>query len=372
MSRRRGRKPYTQEKNRKTYNYMTAPQFKGTAPKFGEHEFDHAEDATYYGSGTYYSAEKYPEYREPVVYRRLLSFDFDGVLHEHRNWRGTFGNVSAELIFEAQERGWAVGVSTCNDVTRVAAALRRQGVRVLIDHDMKHSDWNGGRDGKLVVVTNRKLSAHAYVDDRNIKYVYGQDDNLIWDELTRMEGYAPCPAGRHWGPLGAAGIIPFSVYRGQAYVLLGKRSRGVQQPGTWGGFGGALDEFDETPWDGAIRELYEEVHGLGAEGESKGKFEYECPGCGWKYTTFLVEVALTEAGFLSQARIPKGFDGWETDELRWVPVWQVADYKLHPAMAGSTWEYFHARINRGTDESIRAAKPERTFNIWNGVLPKTS
>ena len=33
------------------------------------------------------------------------------------------------------------------------------------------------------------------------------------------ERFCPCPAGRHWGPRGAAGILPYAVARdGQAWV----------------------------------------------------------------------------------------------------------------------------------------------------------
>jgi hypothetical protein len=40
------------------------------------------------------------------------------------------------------------------------------------------------------------------------------------------ERFCPCPAGRHWGPRGAAGILPYAVARdGQVWVLLSHRSR---------------------------------------------------------------------------------------------------------------------------------------------------
>jgi hypothetical protein len=47
------------------------------------------------------------------------------------------------------------------------------------------------------------------------------------------ERFSPCPAGRHWGPRGAAGILPCAVARdGQAWVLLSHRSPHVQRGGT--------------------------------------------------------------------------------------------------------------------------------------------
>ena len=47
------------------------------------------------------------------------------------------------------------------------------------------------------------------------------------------ERFCPCPAGRHWGPRGAAGILPYAVAPdGRAWVLLSHRSPHVQRGGT--------------------------------------------------------------------------------------------------------------------------------------------
>lgn len=67
------------------------------------------------------------------------------------------------------------------------------------------------------------------------------------------ERFCPCPAGRHWGPRGAAGILPYAVTRdGRAWVLLSHRSPHVQRGGTWSTFGGALDA-GESAWRAAVR-----------------------------------------------------------------------------------------------------------------------
>ena len=59
-------------------------------------------------------------------------------------------------------------------------------------------------------------------------------------------GFRPCPVHRDRGSRGAAGCLPWAVRCGRAYVLLGKRSRAGQDPGTWSCFGGAVAEGEST------------------------------------------------------------------------------------------------------------------------------
>ena len=66
-------------------------------------------------------------------------------------------------------------------------------------------------------------------------------------------GFRPCPVHRDRGSRGAAGCLPWAVRCGRAYVLLGKRSRAGQDPGTWSCFGGAITE-GESPAQAAERE----------------------------------------------------------------------------------------------------------------------
>lgn len=87
--------------------------------------------------------------------------------------------------------------------------------------------------------------------------------------------------------------------------LVSYRSGHVEQPYTWGGWGGAIN-YGESPEEGAIREAYEET-GYDATGNtiiplcifSKNNF---------KYHNFLV---LVEDEFTPRL-------DWETDNFRWV------------------------------------------------------
>jgi len=91
-------------------------------------------------------------------------------------------------------------------------------------------------------------------------------------------GFRPCPVHRDRGSRGAAGCLPWAVRCGRAYVLLGKRSRAVQDPGTWSCFGGAVAE-GESPAQAAERECREEVRGITAR-PGTASYVGECAVCG--------------------------------------------------------------------------------------------
>jgi 8-oxo-dGTP diphosphatase len=160
--------------------------------------------------------------------------------------------------------------------------------------------------------------------------------------------FCPCPAGRHWGPRGAAGILPYAVARdGGVWVLLSHRSPHVQRGGTWSTFGGAID-VDESAWQAAVRETCEEIRGITPDQAGiAGQCVWQCPqGCGWTYTTFAVRVPLHPGGSLPRARVASGRAAWETAGLAWVPVSQVqgAGRDLHPSFA-DTWPALRQAIS---------------------------
>ncbi len=149
------------------------------------------------------------------------------------------------------------------------------------------------------------------------------------------ERFHPCPAGRHWGPNGAAGVLPWTVTPDdRAWVLLSHRSPNVQAGGTWSTFGGAIDG-GESPWHAAVRETSEEIDGIDVRlGVVAAELEVPCEhGCGWSYTTFVVRIQSTEASYLPSAQVASGHAAWETAGLAWVPAEQVSDHPgLHPGL----------------------------------------
>lgn len=104
-----------------------------------------------------------------------------------------------------------------------------------------------------------------------------------------------------WGRQGA-GLIFRARPTGR--LLLARRSGGVQDPGTWGTWGGAVDP-EETPEAAARREALEEA-GLTASSLTL-LFTY-LHHSGFRYTTFLAELPHEIAPELS----------WEADAYAWV------------------------------------------------------
>lgn len=274
--------------------------------------------------------------------RRCIGFDFDGVLHEHASYTQRDGKVDFSLITEGFQRGFAAAVITANIPDRVGWSLRKAGFSVVVDNDMRYPAWSGGSGGRHVLVTNRKISAFRYVDDRAISYRFGEPTQYVWEEVDQAEGYAYCPAGRHWGAFGAAGVVPCTLLEGQAWVLLGKRSSLVSQPNTWGGFGGAREE-GERAWDAALRELKEEAGiCLPSNFKSSGKYVYRCPHCPWTYVTYLVLLE-PDSPFLTKASPDVG-SAWETTEYRWVDPDSMG-VPLHPGMV-KAWPSLQAKLER--------------------------
>jgi len=141
--------------------------------------------------------------------------------------------------------------------------------------------------------------------------------------------YHDCPAGRHWGPRGAAGVLAWTQANGRVYVLLALRSHEVQHGGTWSTIGGAIDA-GESPWQAAARELREEVEGIHpADGLITASWTEPCPaGCGWAYSTFMLQVPA-----LVPVRVRPGRSSWETVTVAWVPLDRVAARRrLHPGL----------------------------------------
>lgn len=120
-----------------------------------------------------------------------------------------------------------------------------------------------------------------------------------------------------WGDRGA-GVLPICLSTGK--ILVAYRSADVNEPHTWGIFGGMIDE-DETPHEAARRELEEE------SGYS-GKFKiipahvYRSPKGGFAYFNFL---GIVESEFQAE------FD-WETENAKWMTLDELE--KLKPKHFG--------------------------------------
>ncbi len=135
--------------------------------------------------------------------------------------------------------------------------------------------------------------------------------------------WVECACGeRHWGRYGAAGLL--LVYRpdaGEPEVLLQHRAGWTHHGGTWALPGGAR-HHDEAPEQAALREASEEA-GLDPADVHLGEVMTVDHGT-WSYSYVLAAIA-TRADLVPSDE--------ETQDLRWVPVGEVAGYPLHPDFA---------------------------------------
>jgi 8-oxo-dGTP pyrophosphatase MutT (NUDIX family) len=139
-----------------------------------------------------------------------------------------------------------------------------------------------------------------------------------------------CPAGRHWGRFGGAGVLPWCRLRGRVFVLLSLRSGLVEQGGVWSTLGGAMNG-QEPPQVAAFRELHEETKLPVNLPDIGGSVHWVCPArCGWGYTTFTAQVPARRR--LPGASVRRGPHAWETAMLRWFPAGEVGSMDLHPGL----------------------------------------
>jgi 8-oxo-dGTP pyrophosphatase MutT (NUDIX family) len=145
------------------------------------------------------------------------------------------------------------------------------------------------------------------------------------------DGFVECLGGhRHWGRFGAAGLLLTDPERG---VLLQRRSWWTHHGSTWALPGGALNSH-ESAWEAATREAEEEA---GIAGDAvRPLSSWTVDHGGWTYTTVLAQTLRPVREQVMNA---------ESDELRWVPPGEVADYELHRDFA-SAWPLLHPELGR--------------------------
>lgn len=122
---------------------------------------------------------------------------------------------------------------------------------------------------------------------------------------------------KFWGNVGA-GILPIAKDTGR--ILLPYRSKYVNEPHTWGVWGGKI-ESGENPKSAALREFKEETK---YNGNIKLIDAYIFKAKGFSYYNFL--------GIIEHEFVPN-LD-WETETFKWVELSEINDLDLHFGLAG--------------------------------------
>jgi 8-oxo-dGTP pyrophosphatase MutT (NUDIX family) len=127
----------------------------------------------------------------------------------------------------------------------------------------------------------------------------------MFEKETKYTVYDNSKGGRFWGDSGA-GILP--ICRSTGKILISFRSKEVNEPNTFGIFGGKIEK-GETPLQAAERELVEET-------EYPGKYEiipayvFVAPGGDFQYHNFI--------GIVEHEFVPTF--NWETDSATWMSL----------------------------------------------------
>ena len=105
-----------------------------------------------------------------------IAFDWDGTLTSGDGPIGQDNGAEIDLypLRLCLEAGRTVAVMTCNEAPYVASVLASRGITAFADTAMAHKVPDGEFGGQ-VLVTNRKVLAAVYADDRNITWKFGDD-----------------------------------------------------------------------------------------------------------------------------------------------------------------------------------------------------
>ncbi|NUV54602.1 hypothetical protein G6W51_17120 [Streptomyces coelicolor] len=119
-----------------------------------------------------------------------IAVDFDGVIHRYsRGWQnGTIYDPPLPGAIEglhALMQDHAVFIHTSRDAESVAAWLAHQGFSTIVEADVQIEFWNAQG---ILLVTDRKLPAVTYIDDRAIRF---QSWKQVLAELANIENPNP-------------------------------------------------------------------------------------------------------------------------------------------------------------------------------------
>lgn len=199
-----------------------------------------------------------------------------------------------------------------------------------VDPETIESEWDHPVDENVIEEAypeasenwqNRTASRPAWMPKLSYEWVRNSDGNV------------------RWGPEGAAGML-FHHPETDTY-LLGHRSPEVDQGGTWGIPGGAIDPGEE-PYQAALREAQEEFGPNVPQHKVTGIYKAS-PVPDWSYHTVMADVP--------QQFEPEYADSWETQGHGWFTPEEMQGLNLHPGFA-SAWNAGHLTKQSRAEYSI--------------------
>ena len=139
----------------------------------------------------------------------------------------------------------------------------------------------------------------------------------VWDDFSWKAETVTKYAESFWGNAGSGVLV---VARDTQRILLGLRSEDVNEPNTWGNFGGAIGVTDWgepeealPPEENALKEMAEEIGYTGAI-EMMPSFTYRSPE--FTYYNFI--------GIVEQeSDVPLNQFNWEVSELQWFTLAEI-------------------------------------------------
>lgn len=122
---------------------------------------------------------------------KAVCFDFDGVIHKYREgWKdGTIYDIDnyemIKLISFLQNAKIPVFICSTREPEQIKEWWMKQNINIPITVINDETFWN---DIFVVGVTNRKLPAQLYIDDRACKYNRQSAKQIILDLSEKTEG----------------------------------------------------------------------------------------------------------------------------------------------------------------------------------------
>lgn len=108
------------------------------------------------------------------IIMKTISIDFDGVIHQYSQGYkdgeiyDTLVPGAKEFLIKAHERGYPIFIMSTRNPVQIYAWIQQQIPELTFGIFTGYGNFYN--DKKIIGITNRKLAAHIYIDDRGYKF----------------------------------------------------------------------------------------------------------------------------------------------------------------------------------------------------------